>query len=93
MSEQKKKTKDFKFKKNTFSKLFHDDRFLRVFSVFAAVIVCFIVAMNISPETSRVIQDVPVQIPTDGMSLSVIGDTQYTVDIVIRGMRNIVGGI
>lgn len=93
MSEQKKKTKDFKFKKNTFSKLFHDDRFLRVFSVFAAVIVWFIVAMNISPETSRVIQDVPVQIPTDGMSLSVIGDTQYTVDIVIRGKRNIVGGI
>lgn len=93
MSEQKKKIKDFKFKKNTFSKLFHDDRFLRVFSVFAAVIVWFIVAMNISPETSRVIQDVPVQIPTDGMSLSVIGDTQYTVDIVIRGKRNIVGGI
>lgn len=93
MSEQKKKRRLPKLKKNTFSRLFHDDRFLRVFSVFAAIVVWFIVAMNISPETSRVIQDVPVQISTEGMSLSVIGDTQYTVDIVIRGKRNIVGGI
>ena len=92
MDEQKKK-KNKTRKKRTFSSLFHDDRFLRVFSIFAAIVTWFIVAMNISPETSRVIQDVPVQISTDGMTLSVIGDTQQTVDVVIRGARNVVGGI
>ncbi len=95
MSEQKKteEQKNKRRRKHTFSKLFHDDRFLRAFSIFAAIVTWFIVAMNVSPETSRVIRDIPVQISTDGMSLSVIGGTQQTVDVVIRGARNIVGGV
>ena len=97
MSEQKKTEEQKKKvrirKKHTFSRLFRDDRFLKIFSIFAAIVAWFIVALNVSPETSQVIRDVPVQISTEGMELSVIGDQQPAVDVVIKGTRNIVGGI
>ncbi len=97
MSEQKKTEEQKKKvrirKKHTFSRLFRDDRFLKIFSIFAAIVAWFIVALNVSPETSQVIRDVPVQISTEGMELSVIGDQQPAVDVVIKGARNIVGGI
>ncbi len=74
--------------------LFYDNRFLMVFSVFAAIIIWAIVAAEFSPETEKTIENVPVNIQITGLSesngLKAYYDAEYTVDVVVRGKRYIV---
>ncbi len=75
--------------------LFFNDRFVLVFSVFAAVVVWIAVALNVSPETERVVKNVKVtfdrknSVPAQ-LGLTAFGDTDFTVDVTVIGKKYLV---
>ena len=76
-----------KFSLNT---LFNNDKFLLVFSLAAALIVWLMVVVNVSPATTRVIQDVKVTIDSTVPSqfgLEVFGEKEFTVDVTVKGKK------
>lgn len=83
-----------KIKKPNLNKLFYNNRFLLVFSVVLAVVVWLAVVIQFSPETERVIKDVPVNIELSAamkdFGLKSFGEVNYTVDVTVSGKRYIV---
>lgn len=76
-----------KFKLND---LFNNDKFLLFFSLLAALIIWLLVVVNVSPATTRVIQDVKVNIDTTVPSqfgLEVFGEKEFTVDVTVKGKK------
>ena len=70
--------------------LFNNDKFLLVFSLVAALVVWLMVVVNVSPATTRVIQDVKVTIdPTvpSQFGLEVFGEKEFTVDVTVKGKK------
>lgn len=76
-----------KFKLND---LFNNDKFLLVFSLFAALIIWLLVVVNVSEATTRVIQGVKVNIDSTVPSqfgLEVFGEKEFTVDVTVKGKK------
>ncbi len=78
-------------KSNTkFNAFINNDKAVLTFSFFLAVFVWLAVVVNVSPETTRVIQDVKVVIDTDVPSqfgLGVFGKSDFTVDVTVKGKK------
>ncbi len=84
-----------KKKNQRISDLFYNNRFLLVFSVVVAVIVWLIVAVEFSPETTQTIKNVPVKIDYSEIKnnlggLQPFGETDFTVDVTVRGQKIVV---
>lgn len=83
-----------KNKKQRFSDLFYDNRFVLVFSLIAAVVIWLVVVVEFSPEITHTVKGVPVQIDYSkiekDLGLKPFGETQFTVDVTISGKRYIV---
>lgn len=76
-----------KFKLND---LFNNDLFVFVFSLFAALVIWLMVVVNVSEPTTRVIKDVKVNIDSTVPSqfgLEVFGETEFTVDVTVKGKK------
>lgn len=76
-----------KFKLND---LFNNDLFVLVFSLVSALVIWLMVVVNVSPATTRVIQDVKVTIDSTVPSqfgLEVFGETEFTVDVTVSGKK------
>ncbi len=81
-----------KGKKPFFHNLFYNNRYLAVFSFFAAFLTWIVVVMEFSPETTYKIQDVPVIINTENttaerLDLQPFTEKEYTVDVTVKGKR------
>ncbi len=69
---------------------FNNDKFVFVFALIVAVIIWLAVAINVSPPTTRVIQDVKVNIDTtipSQFGLEVFGESEFTVDVTVSGKK------
>lgn len=80
------------------SLLFHDNRFLAVFSILAALAIWIWISINKSPEVQQVITDVPVQINLENtipeqLGLQIFGDSEFNVDVTVKGKKYIVGSL
>ncbi len=83
-------------KKENTKSLFSNNKFTLAFSFVLAFIIWISVAMVFSPETQRVIEDVPVKINMENsvpqkFDLQLFGQTEFTIDVTITGKRYIVG--
>ena len=70
--------------------LFNNDKFLLIFSLFAALIIWLLVVVNVSEATTRVIQGVKVNIDSTVPSqfgLEVFGEKEFTVDVTVKGKK------
>ncbi len=70
--------------------LFNNDKFLLVFSLFAALVIWLLVVVNVSEPTTRVIKGVKVNIDSTVPSqfgLEVFGEKEFTVDVTVKGKK------
>lgn len=77
-------------KKSLINKLFQNDKFVFVFSLFAAMVIWVLVVVGVSPQASRVIKGVKVTIDTTVPSqfdLEVFGDSEFYVDVTVTGKK------
>lgn len=85
-----------KFKINL-RQLFSNTKFLIVFSVVVAFIFWIVVALEYAPIVENEIKDIPVAIDMDNsvpdkMGLQIFGQSEFTVNITVKGNRYVVGG-
>lgn len=83
-------------KKIDLNKLFENKQFLRIFSVVIALLLWVIVSMTSKDTITRVIYNVPVNLDSQtadlaDLRLHLVGQTEYTVNIEVKGPRTIVG--
>lgn len=86
-----------KLKKFSLRQLFSNTKFLVVFSIFVAFIFWIVVALEYAPVIENEIKDIPVKIDMnnsvpDKLGLQIFGQSDYTINITVRGNRYIVGG-
>jgi len=78
----------------TLNKLFYNNRFVLFFSIILAVVIWLIVAIQYSPEVTRVIKNVPVDInlsnSVKNFDLQIFGTKDFYVDITVVGKRYVV---
>ncbi len=70
--------------------LFYNDKFVFVFSLIISLVIWLMVVINVSPATTRVIQDVKVVVDTTVPSqfgLEVFGESEFTVDVTVTGKK------
>ncbi len=73
-------------------KLFYNNRFVAVFSLFLALVFWLVVNLLINPVTERVFNNIPVKIDTTGtaagaVNLEVITQSVETVSVTVKGER------
>lgn len=78
-------------------RLFSNTKFLIVFSIVLAFIFWIVVALEYAPVVENIVENVPVKIEIensvpDKLGLQVFGNSEYTVDITVRGNRYDIGG-
>jgi len=86
-----------KLKKLSLRKLFSNTKFLVVFSILVAFIFWIVVALEYAPVIENEIKDIPVKIDMnnsvpDKLGLQIFGQSDYTINVTVRGNRYIVGG-
>lgn len=86
-----------KLKKLSLRQLFSNTKFLVVFSILVAFIFWIIVALEYAPVIENEIKDIPVKIDMnnsvpDKLGLQIFGQSDYTINVTVRGNRYIVGG-
>lgn len=86
-----------KLKKLSLRQLFSNTKFLVVFSILVAFIFWIVVALEYAPVIENEIKDIPVKIDMnnsvpDKLGLQIFGQSDYTINITVRGNRYIVGG-
>lgn len=86
-----------KFKKLSLRQLFSNTKFLVVFSILVAFIFWIVVALEYAPVIENEIKDIPVKIDMnnsvpDKLGLQIFGQSDYTINVTVRGNRYIVGG-
>lgn len=86
-----------KLKKLSLRQLFSNTKFLVVFSIFVAFIFWIVVALEYAPVIENEIKDIPVKIDMnnsvpDKLGLQIFGQSDYTINVTVRGNRYIVGG-
>ncbi len=82
-------TKQLKNKKSLDS-VFNNNLFVFVFSVFVALAIWLLVVIYVSPQTTRVIQNVKVKIDDTVPSqfgLQVFGEDEFYVDVTVKGKK------
>lgn len=77
--------------------LFSNTKFLVVFSIVVAFIFWIVVALEYAPVVENEIKDIPVKIDMnnsvpDKLGLQIFGQSDYTINVTVRGNRYIVGG-
>lgn len=85
-------------KKFDFSNLLENKKVVTAISIFVAVVAWVAVTATVSNEKTVTIYNVPVDFDYGStlytnLGINVVQDTEVTVDIVITGPRNVVGGI
>lgn len=86
---RKARVKKLKSKKN-FNSLFNNNFFVLVCSFLSAVCIWLVVSITVSPQTTRVIQDVKVTIDDTVPSqfgLRVFGNDEFSVDVTVKGKK------
>lgn len=78
-------------------KLFSNTRFLVAFSIVVAFIFWIVVALEYAPVVENEIKDIPVKIDMtnsvpDKLGLQIFGQSEFTVNVTVKGNRYIVGG-
>lgn len=86
-----------KFKKLSLRQLFSNTKFLVVFSIVVAFIFWIVVALEYAPVVENEIKDIPVKIDMnnsvpDKLGLQIFGQSDYTINVTVKGNRYIVGG-
>lgn len=86
-----------KAKKLSLRQLFSNTKFLVVFSIVVAFIFWIVVALEYAPVVENEIKDIPVKIDMnnsvpDKLGLQIFGQSDYTINVTVRGNRYIVGG-
>lgn len=86
-----------KLKKLSLRQLFSNTKFLVVFSILVAFIFWIVVALEYAPVIENEIKDIPVKIDMnnsvpDKLGLQIFGQSDYTINVTVRGNRYIVGG-
>lgn len=86
-----------KLKKLSLRQLFSNTKFLVVFSILIAFIFWIVVALEYAPVIENEIKDIPVKIDMnnsvpDKLGLQIFGQSDYTINVTVRGNRYIVGG-
>lgn len=86
-----------KLKKLNLRQLFSNTKFLVVFSILVAFIFWIVVALEYAPVIENEIKDIPVKIDMnnsvpDKLGLQIFGQSDYTINVTVRGNRYIVGG-
>ena len=86
-----------KLKKLSLRKLLSNTKFLVVFSILVAFIFWIVVALEYAPVIENEIKDIPVKIDMnnsvpDKLGLQIFGQSDYTINVTVRGNRYIVGG-
>lgn len=86
-----------KSKRFTLRQLFSNTKFLVVFSIVVAFIFWIVVALEYAPVVENEIKDIPVKIDMnnsvpDKLGLQIFGQSEYTINVTVRGNRYIVGG-
>ncbi len=82
-------------KKITFNQLFQNNKFVLLISLLAAVCVWLLVVINISPQTTRVIKNVEVNIDeslSSQMGYTIYGNKEFTVDVTVKGKKYQISG-
>ncbi len=75
------------------NKLFYNDKILLAIAFLTALIVWIYVVINVSPETTRTIQNVKVTIDTSVPSqfgLEVFGENEFYVDVTVKGKKYLI---
>jgi len=98
MNKPKINAKQFRLTKLNMKQLFENDRFVMIFSLFMAILCWIVVVIAISPTTPLAISNVPVQISLRNerlkeMGLSVVGEVDEQVDVMVEGPRSVVGNL
>lgn len=76
--------------KKTLNSLFENNLFVLILSLAIAVVIWLLVVINVSPQTTRVIQGVKVNIDKTVPSqfgLEVFGESEFTVDVTVKGKK------
>ena len=86
-----------KIKKLSLRQLFSNTKFLVVFSIVVAFIFWIIVALEYAPVVENEIKDIPVKIDMnnsvpDKLGLQIFGQSDFTINVVVKGNRYVVGG-
>ena len=86
-----------KAKKLSLRQLFSNTKFLVVFSIVVAFIFWIVVALEYAPVVENEIKDIPVKIDMnnsvpDKLGLQIFVQSDYTINVTVRGNRYIVGG-
>ena len=86
-----------KMPKFTLRQLFSNTKFVVVFSIVVAVIVWIVVALEYAPVIENEIKDIPVKIDInnsvpDKLGLQIFGQSEFTINVTVKGNRYIVGG-
>ncbi len=86
-----------KVKKLSLRQLFSNTKFLVIFSIVVAFIFWIVVALEYAPVIENEIKDIPVKIDMnnsvpDKLGLQIFGQSDYTINVTVRGNRYIVGG-
>lgn len=86
-----------KIKKLSLRQLFSNTKFLVIFSIVVAFIFWIIVALEYAPVVENEIKDIPVKIDMnnsvpDKLGLQIFGQSDYSINIVVKGNRYVVGG-
>lgn len=86
-----------KIKKLSLRQLFSNTKFLVIFSIVVAFIFWEIVALEYAPVVENEIKDIPVKIDMnnsvpDKLGLQIFGQSDFTINVVVKGNRYVVGG-
>ncbi len=76
--------------KKTLNSIFQNNLFVFLLSLVIAVVIWLLVVINVSPQTTRVIQGVKVNIDQTVPSqfgLEVFGESEFTVDVTVKGKK------
>lgn len=74
-------------------RLLNNNKVILILSFFTALLIWLMVVINVSPETTRLIQGVKVVIDTTVPSqfdLEVFGENEFTVDVTVKGKKYLI---
>lgn len=85
-------------KSGWFSKLVRNRTFLMIFSLVLSIICWATVVLTISPETTRVIDNVPVSVNSDNavyqaLGLDIVDKSEILVSVTVSGTRSVIGSL
>ena len=86
-----------KMPKFTLRQLFSNTKFVVIFSIVVAFIFWIVVALEYAPVIENEIKDIPVKIDMnnsvpDKLGLQIFGQSEFTINVTVKGNRYIVGG-